>query len=85
MVPNSLILKIEPQVQTYLAYLTARPYGEEIEYRTSLENLFSTLQVPFMSETFIVQEDRHSGLEIAGMSDLLFGTITKTLNNEQNL
>ncbi|MDR0754062.1 MAG: hypothetical protein LBF04_01600 [Prevotellaceae bacterium] len=75
----SLISAIEPQVQTYLAYLAARPNGEEIEYRTSLETLFNTLQIPFLNKTSIVQEDRRSGIEIDGMPDFFVWDDANTL------
>ncbi|MCL2597904.1 MAG: hypothetical protein FWD66_09705 [Paludibacter sp.] len=79
MAHNSLISAIEPQVQTYLAYLAARPNGEEIEYRTPFETLFSTLKIPFMSKTSIVQEDRRSGIEISGMPDFFVWDDADTL------
>jgi len=69
MANESLIKSIKPQVQTYLAYLSARPNGEEIEYRTPFEMLFRTLQIPFMSKTSIVQEDCRSGIEVDGIPD----------------
>ena len=69
MANESLIQKIEPQIQTYLAYFLARPDGDEIEYRYPLETLFRTLQMPFMNNTSIVQEDRRSGIEVDGMPD----------------
>jgi len=76
---ESLIKSIEPQVQTYLAYLSARPNGEEIEYRTPFETLFSTLQIPFMGKTSIVQEDRRSGIEIDGMPDFFVWDVADPL------
>ena len=68
-ISNSLIATITPQVQDYLAYMAARPNGEEIEYRYCFEDLFKTLQLPFMNKTSIVQEDRRSGIEMEGMPD----------------
>ena len=79
MAHNSLISAIKPQVQTYLAYFIARPDGEEIEYRTPFETLFSTLQIPFMCKTSIVQEDRRSGIEIDGMPDFFVWNDADTL------
>ena len=79
MVHNSLIPAIEPQVQNYLAYFIARPDGEEIEYRTLFETLFSTLQIPFMDKTSIVQEDRRSGIEVEGMPDFFVWDDADTL------
>ncbi|MCL2596482.1 MAG: N-6 DNA methylase [Paludibacter sp.] len=69
MVKTFLIQNIQPQVQTYLACLSARPDGEEIEYRTPFETLFNSLSLPFMQKTSIIQEDRRSGIEIDGMPD----------------
>ena len=80
MANGSLIKSIEPQVQTYLAYLSTRPNGEEIEYRTPFETLFNTLQLPFMSKTSIVQEDRRSGIEIDGMPDFFVWDDADTLS-----
>jgi len=59
--------------------MKARPNGEEIEYRTSLENLFSTLRLPFMGKTSIVQEDRRSEIEIDGMPDFFVWNDADTL------
>ncbi|MDR1554237.1 MAG: N-6 DNA methylase, partial [Prevotellaceae bacterium] len=76
---ESLIAAIEPQVQTYLAYMATRPNGEEIEYRTPFETLFNTLQIPFLNKTSIVQEDRRSGIEIDGMPDFFVWNDADTL------
>jgi predicted helicase len=59
---------VKEAVKTYLNYLSANPGGEEIQYRTPLENLINGIELPHRHFS-IIQEDRHSGLEIAGTPD----------------
>jgi hypothetical protein len=55
---------LQAPIKTFLSFLTAHPGGEEIQYRTPLENLFNAIKLPGRNFT-IIQEDRHSGFEVA--------------------
>ncbi|MDR0376688.1 MAG: N-6 DNA methylase, partial [Spirochaetaceae bacterium] len=55
-------------LRTYLRVTAAHPGGEEIQYRTPLENLINSIKLPYRNFS-ILQEDRHSGIEIAGTPD----------------
>ncbi|MDR2483975.1 MAG: hypothetical protein LBD55_01100, partial [Treponema sp.] len=59
---------VQEAVKTYLVLLSTNPGGEEIQYRTPLENLINAIKLPFRNFT-IIQEDRHSGFEIDGTPD----------------
>jgi predicted helicase len=59
---------IKAAVNTYLKFLTAHSGGEEVQYRTPLENLINAIKLRHRNFS-IIQEDRHSGLEIAGTPD----------------
>jgi hypothetical protein len=60
--------KVKEAVTTYQKFLSAHPGGEEIQYRTSLENFINAIKFPYRNFS-IIQEDRHSGLEIVGTPD----------------
>jgi type I restriction-modification system DNA methylase subunit len=59
---------IKTAVKQYLGVLELQPGGEEIQYRTSLENLLASIQLPARNFT-VIQEDRRSGIEIDGTPD----------------
>ena len=69
---------VKDAVKSYLKYLSANPGGEEIQYRTSLENLINTIKLPYRQFS-IIQEDRHSGIEVAGTPDFFVYEDDKTL------
>jgi predicted helicase len=58
-------------IKDYLAYLSAHPNGEEIQYRTQFENFFNKCIPLHLKGRNIttIQEDRHSGIEIDGTPD----------------
>ncbi|MDR1470377.1 MAG: N-6 DNA methylase [Spirochaetaceae bacterium] len=59
---------VKNAVQTYLDWLSVNAGGEEIQYRAPLENVINAIMPP--SRNFsILQEDRHSDVEIAGIPD----------------
>ncbi|MDR3301706.1 MAG: hypothetical protein LBT01_04150, partial [Spirochaetaceae bacterium] len=69
---------VKDAVKTYLDFLSSHPGGEEIQYRTPLENLINSIKLS--SRDFsIIQEDRHSGFEIAGMPDFFVYEDDQTL------
>lgn len=78
MVTDDLQVKAKDAIKTYLKYLSANPSGEEIQYRTPLENLINAIKLPYRDFS-IIQEDRHSGLEIAGTPDFFIYEDEKTL------
>ena len=59
---------VKGAIKTYLNLLSANPGGEEIQYRTPLENLINAIKLP-QRDFSIIQEDRHSGIEVAGTPD----------------
>ncbi|MDR0552163.1 MAG: hypothetical protein LBG72_09160, partial [Spirochaetaceae bacterium] len=65
---NDFLSALQAPVTAYLDFLRANPGGEEIQYRTPLENLINAVQLPGRNCT-IIQEDRHSGFEVAGTPD----------------
>lgn len=69
---------VKNAVKVYLTYLTANPGGEEIQYRTSLENLINTIKLPYRQFS-VIQEDRHSGIDVAGTPDFFVYEDDKTL------
>jgi hypothetical protein len=72
-------------LKEYLAYLSAHPNGEEIQYRTSFENFFNRSVPPHLAKRNItaIQEDRHSGIDVEGMPDFFvyedYGSLFKKL------
>ncbi|MDR1792832.1 MAG: hypothetical protein LBR36_05270 [Bacteroidales bacterium] len=79
---ESLMNEIQPILHEYLVYLQQHPDGEEIQYRTALENLVKGLSLPEQNIK-IIQEDRHSGTGVEGVPDFFvyenYGTPAKTL------
>ena len=69
---------VKDAVKTYLQYLRSNTGGEEIQYRTSLENLFNAIKLPYRQFS-IIQEDRHSGVEVEGTPDFFVYEDEKTL------
>jgi hypothetical protein len=69
---------VKEAVKVYLQYIKSNPGGEEIQYRTSLENLFNAIKLPYRQFS-IIQEDRHSGIEVSGMPDFFVYEDEKTL------
>ncbi|MDR0822442.1 MAG: hypothetical protein LBN20_01500, partial [Endomicrobium sp.] len=65
---NIDIQSIKPAVDIYLNFMKSHPNGEEIQYRAPLENLFNKIKFPHQNAS-ILQEDRHSGIEVDGMPD----------------
>jgi hypothetical protein len=59
---------VKGAVKTYLDFMDANPGGEEIQYRTPLENLINAIKLPYRNFS-IIQEDHHSGIEVAGTPD----------------
>jgi len=72
-------------VENYLAELNAVPDGSEIQYRTPFQNLFEKVIPPHFvkNNIAIIQEDRHSGLEMDGTPDFFvykgYGTLFSSL------
>jgi len=73
-----ILSMMKEAVQTYLKYMSSNPSGEEIQYRTPLENLVNAIKLPYRDFS-IIQEDRHSGIEIAGTPDFFVYENDKTL------
>jgi hypothetical protein len=69
---------IQAPVKNFLRFLTAHPGGEEIQYRTPLENLINAIKLPYRNFT-IAQEDRHSGFEVDGTPDFFVYEDEQTL------
>ncbi|GHV62751.1 DNA methyltransferase [Spirochaetia bacterium] len=69
---------LQTPIKTYLDFITAHPGGEEIQYRTPLENLINAIKLPYRNFT-IVQEDRHSGIEVDGTPDFFVYEDEQTL------
>jgi hypothetical protein len=59
---------VKDAVKIYLDFMTCHHGGEEIQYRTPLENLINSIKLPYRDFS-IIQEDRHSGIEVAGTPD----------------
>jgi predicted helicase len=69
---------VKDAVTIYLDFLSSHPGGEEIQYRTPLENLINSIKLP--SRDFsIIQEDRHSGFEVVGTPDFFVYEDEQTL------
>ena len=69
---------LQAPVKAYLGFLSAHPDGEEIQYRTPLENLINAIKLPYRNFT-IIQEDRRSGFEVAGTPDFFVYEDDQTL------
>ncbi|MDR1738214.1 MAG: N-6 DNA methylase [Candidatus Symbiothrix sp.] len=65
---ESLMNRIQPELHEYLVYLQQHPDGEEIQYRTVLENLVNAIQLDGKS-TVAIQEDHRSNVEVDGIPD----------------
>jgi predicted helicase len=62
----------------YLDFLSTHPDGDEVQYRTPLENLINAVKLP--SRVFsIVQEDRKSDVDVDGIPDFFVYEDDKTL------
>jgi hypothetical protein len=59
---------LKSAVKAYLDFMTSHPGGDEIQYRTPLENLINSIKLPHRDFS-IIQEDRHSGIEVSGTPD----------------
>ncbi|MDR2684411.1 MAG: N-6 DNA methylase, partial [Prevotellaceae bacterium] len=79
---NFNIEETESQVKQYLAYFELYPNGEEIQYRTPFENFFNGLRLPFQKKITIIQEDRHSSVDIDGIPDFfIYEEINETFKS----
>ncbi|MDR3058157.1 MAG: hypothetical protein LBU84_08455, partial [Prevotella sp.] len=69
---------LQAPIKAFLDFIIAHPGGEEIQYRTPLENLINAIKLPYRNFT-LIQEDRHSGIEVDGTPDFFVYEDEQTL------